>query len=282
MKKGDVTISDKINELKLDISHPNSKGKVFILLEGDSDVRLFRKLYPNRQVKLEIIPGGWIQLEKGLRELAELSKRLIGIRDADFAHLDNQPPGLPNLFFTDLHDSEMLMVASDQTFSAIIHEFCDLPKIEHHLVREQLLNALRVVGYLRWYNDQKKMELSFEGIYPGEFFEPETNLMDNQAYLGKVLAKSKRTEIDAGQLLANVVRLDDKAHPNFQLCNGHDFMSILARFLNTKIKLGTTGDRVCAHFRTAYQLDEFSKTQLYTQVRDWASRQQIKFDFTSV
>lgn len=281
MRSKDVTLTGKMNELKLDIPHPNNMDKVFILLEGNSDVRLFRKLYPHRQVKLETIPGGWIQLEKGLRELDELSKQLIGIRDADFAHLDNQQPRLPNLFFTDLHDSEMLMVASDQTFSAIIHEFCDLPKTEHNLIREKLLNALRAISYLRWYNERNGLGLNFEGIKLGDLFEPESNQINHQAYLGKVLAKSKRTDIGADQLLADVARLNDEAHHDFQLCNGHDFMNVLAKFLNTKIESGISEDRVCAHFRTAYQLDEFSKTKLHDQVKNWAVDQRITFDFTS-
>jgi hypothetical protein len=40
MKKEDITYQDKIDELILDISHPNSKGLVFIFVEGESDIKL--------------------------------------------------------------------------------------------------------------------------------------------------------------------------------------------------------------------------------------------------
>jgi hypothetical protein len=30
----DVTYQDKLNELRLDITHPKSRGKVFVCLEG--------------------------------------------------------------------------------------------------------------------------------------------------------------------------------------------------------------------------------------------------------
>jgi len=45
MRKKDITFQEKFNELRLDISHPNSKGKTFVLVEGDSDIRLFRKFF---------------------------------------------------------------------------------------------------------------------------------------------------------------------------------------------------------------------------------------------
>ena len=45
MKKQDITYQDKLNELRLDISHPHSKGQTFVLVEGESDIRLFRKFF---------------------------------------------------------------------------------------------------------------------------------------------------------------------------------------------------------------------------------------------
>ena len=43
MTSKDITYQDKLNELRLDTSHPNSTGLVFILLEGESDIRLFKQ-----------------------------------------------------------------------------------------------------------------------------------------------------------------------------------------------------------------------------------------------
>ena len=53
MKKQDITYQDKFNELRLDMSHPNSKGQAFVLVEGDSDIRLFRKLFDTNHCKVE-------------------------------------------------------------------------------------------------------------------------------------------------------------------------------------------------------------------------------------
>jgi hypothetical protein len=37
MQKSDISYQEKLNELRLDISHPNSSGISFILLEGETD-----------------------------------------------------------------------------------------------------------------------------------------------------------------------------------------------------------------------------------------------------
>jgi hypothetical protein len=81
MRKEDITPESKITELRLDISHPNSRGKVFVLLEGESDVKLYRKLFNNDTCKIETIPGGKIFLEKGLAILNGIYTLIIGIRD---------------------------------------------------------------------------------------------------------------------------------------------------------------------------------------------------------
>lgn len=218
MKKENVSYQDKIDELRFDFAHPLTQNKTFILLEGDTDVRFYRKLYADERFKIEVLPGGKMFLEKGLQELSLLFKAIIGIRDADFAHLENQTPCLANLFFTDFHDSEMLMAASDTTFSAVLHEFCDLPRTVHEKLRKDLLIALRFVSYLRWFNELNRLEFSFEGATFGDIFVPNDFSIDNQKYVEKIILKSKNAQITAiDVILEEVSKLADENHDDFQL-----------------------------------------------------------------
>ena len=120
MTKQDVTYDYKINELRLDISHPNSAGIAFVLVEGDSDIRLFRKFFSSEKCKVECVPGGNPKVEESVTELLKKSELVIGIRDADFIHLEGIAYAQSNVFLTDLHDLEMGLVSEDQVFSAII------------------------------------------------------------------------------------------------------------------------------------------------------------------
>jgi hypothetical protein len=280
MIKGNVSYQDKINELRLDFTHPNTKDRVFILFEGDTDVRLYRKLYPQANLKIEFLPSGKLFLEKGLQELSSLFTQVIGIRDADFAHLENQKPSLANLFFTDYHDTEMLMVSSNATFSAILHEFCNLPQIEHEKIRQKLLEAIRFISYFRWYNELNNLEFSFEGASLGDVFEPKTLVINNQKYVEKIVEKSKNAKItDIDIILIEIAKLADENHDNFQLCNGHDFMNVLALFLNIHNKEGLSEKRVSSHFRIAYNFSAYQQTKLHLQVKNWFIANKIDIEF---
>lgn len=272
MMKGNVSYQDKINELRLDFTHPNTKNKVFILFEGDTDVRLYRKLYPQANLKIEFLPNGKLFLEKGLQELSPLFKQIIGIRDADFAHLENQKPSLANLFFTDYHDTEMLMVASNATFSAILHEFCSLSQVEHEKIRQKLLEALRFISYFRWYNELNNLEFSFENVGLGDVFEPKTFTINNKKCIEEVIQKSKNAKIrDINTISTEIEKLVNENHDNFQLCNGHDFIKILVLFLNNRevIEKGVNEKRISSQFRSSYHFSEYQQTKLHSQIKNW-------------
>jgi hypothetical protein len=90
MKRTDITYQDKFNELRLDITHPNSKDINFVFVEGQSDIKLFRKLFSLDKCKVENIPGGKDKVEECVANLLPLCKLVIAVRDADFIHLSNE------------------------------------------------------------------------------------------------------------------------------------------------------------------------------------------------
>ncbi len=98
MTQNDLTYQAKITELRLDITHPKNRGKVFMLLEGESDTKVYRKLCREDSVKTEWIPEGKTKLVEGLKELNKKYRLVIGVMDADFLHLEKKSVHIPNLF----------------------------------------------------------------------------------------------------------------------------------------------------------------------------------------
>ena len=105
MRQEDVTYQDKFNELRLDLSHPNNRGICFVLLEGGTDIRLFKKLFNLAHCRVERIPGGNPKLEEAVSELSPTYELVIGIRDADFINLRATPYSNINMFLTDFHSA---------------------------------------------------------------------------------------------------------------------------------------------------------------------------------
>jgi Protein of unknown function (DUF4435) len=272
MKQNDLTFEGKMTELRMEIPHPNNRNKVFLLLEGDSDVRLYRKLCNNDTAKVEMIPGGKFKLEECLIELCKQCPRIIGIRDADFLHLEGKSSPFNKLFLTDFHDMEIMIAACDDVFSAILCEFSDKQKETHAPLKVQLLESLRFMSCFRWHNDTNRIGLAFEHVGFNDLFDIKNFNFNKQQYVQKVVLKSPNAKIkDPILLLLAVEQLSEGSHELLQLCNGHDFMKITALYLSKFLKKGIGEDTIAAIFRIAYSINHFKTTQLYKNINAWAA-----------
>lgn len=268
------TYAEKMNELRLDISNPQNKGKCYIFLEGDSDVRLFRKIFNLENCKVERIPGAKGKLEEAVNILSVIYGMVFGIRDADFLNLKNGNVATNNLFLTDKHDAEMMMVAVDEIVSSILFEFTKVPPGKHARVRMDILRSISFIGYLRWYNEVNNDELNFSSVGFGDVIDMNTFQLNEQQYLAKLVLQSPRAkQRDVNIIAAEVSRLTNSSYDLFQLCNGHDFMKALSIYLNQNSAQKSLNEAsVATIFRTSYTFEHFKQTKLFQLTRDWADR----------
>ena len=118
-----LTYIDFIIQIKLDIRHPNSDHKIWLLVEGDSDIKVLKK-FCTSSVSIENVPGGVGKLIEAINILCFENNRILGIRDLDFSFIkDNYTINTSYLFKTDLHDFEMLMLKDDEIMKAITSEY---------------------------------------------------------------------------------------------------------------------------------------------------------------
>ena len=139
------TLTEVLTEIKL--SYSILKG-TYIIVEGESDVKLFRSFFDDSQCQIWWFRGGVHQLEHSLSEIAKTYPLVIGIRDADFMHLEGRTPAIGNLFLTDFHDLEMMMVHNVRVFDKVAAELLASYPNNHFRTREQLLIALKFISYL--------------------------------------------------------------------------------------------------------------------------------------
>jgi hypothetical protein len=272
MRKQDITYQDKINELRLDTSHPKSNGLTFILVEGDSDIRLFRKFFNLEYCKVELIPGGNKKLEEGVDELLKIYNLIIGIRDADFINLSENPYTKTNMFLTDQHDIEMCMISEDNIFETIVIEFTDIPILENILVRNKILKLIEQISLLKWLNEIENLEIKFEGTGFQDLITFQNNTIDFNEYFSRLISKSPNAKIIDIKVIKTKIEDLKAKNPNpFQLCNGHDFIKALSQFLREKGKTkNLNDDLISSIFRINYSNDLFSKTDLYSKTKEWA------------
>lgn len=270
MKKGDITFQDKLNELRLDISHPNSKGRNFILVEGRSDIRLFRKFFDFDKCKVENIPGGHIKLEECVSNLVKIYPLIIGVRDADFIHLSNEEYLKTNMFLTDFHDIEMMMLAQEVVLNALVFEFTDYPKEKHLQFKDDIMKSIEMVSYLKWLNDKENLELTFSvGFQDLVSF---TNLkIDFTQYLQRVISKSANAKIKDEKVIEQKIRALIKSKPDLmQLTNGHDLLNTFAKYFREKTAhKGTSDEKIASAFRMTFTFEHFKATNLFANLNNW-------------
>jgi hypothetical protein len=277
MKKADITYIEKLNELRLDISNPNSKGISFIFLEGDTDIRVFRKLFNLEKCKVESIPGGNKKLEDCVEELVKIYPLVIGIRDADFIRINTPKYSHINTFLTDLHDIEMTMLNFEPILNAIVFEYSKIDKSQHETFRSDLMNTIKHISYLKLLNDKENLELKFDSGFQ-DLISFANQKIDFEQYLDRVIAKSPNAVVKDRGLLRDMISLIEKSDPDLlQITNGHDLLNSFAKYFKEKENRNDVSRPVLeTSLRMLFNFDYFRQTQLYRELSNWQIQNSVE------
>lgn len=274
MRKADITYEDKFGELYMDVAHPNNSGKTYILVEGESDIRLFRKLFHPENCKIESIPGGNPKVEKATIDLLRIYNYVFGIRDSDFLRLENGEYPYEDVFLTDLHDIEMCLIAIADVFSSLIYENTILAQDKHIEIRDKIVSSISLVSFLKWLNFKEDLQLSFDSCGFQDLICFDNDVVDIDTYLGRVLAKSPNAKLNDIDLIKR--KIDDLklySPDPFLLCNGHDFMKALSGYLISAHKAKNATDAILSGaIRVAFTNAMWKNTNLYNQTIQWAEK----------
>ena len=254
-------------------SHPNYRGKTIIVVEGNTDIRLFRSIFENDIVRIEALSGKKDLVDAICKLLDEGVNNLLGICDADFDNIKNLGEKYikNNIFLTDSHDAEMMILCSP-ALNAFI---CEFGSIENHdLLMNNLLNKVietaYKIGILKWINFEEDFNLNFRGLHFEEFVEI-NNLninIDTERYIDIVYNRSKKAHFYTSK--NHLIKIYDeymrKGEDALQICSGHDItkiISILFRNPWSSIDLNLNQSKIESALRIAYSFDFFKQTKLY-------------------
>lgn len=264
--------NDTIGDIRLKRHHPMETDTVWVLLEGDSDVRLYRKLINGNNVEVQQAyysdGSGLTALKKVLKTLREddQNDRVIGIRDADFLHLNNKKENTSCLFVTDYHDMEMMTIASDKTFKSIVAEHCSNCLSDYQKLRQDILQSIKFLGGIRWYNERNACGYKFKGLGFRKYYNSETLELDQQKCVEDINQRSPNKTQDAG--ITEVNKIIDKVNDLLNLCNGHDFTKAFALHATMNYRQ-VSHENIESGLRQAYDSAEFEKTVLYKSLKIW-------------
>ena len=260
------------------LRHPNNKGKIICVVEGDDDVICYSLLTDDSKVKFYPV-GGCEALEYVTQQLYKtFGCRMIAIRDADFGRLSGMQPSFKNLFWTDYHDIEMMMLDNGHTYD-ICQKYC----YDKHSqdVFEEIQNELFNVSLVRWFSQRMHDEKGQRGIcfdkapicptiYSAtkriELEQYWTYLMSKQEYAISYNCKDVKLFIS-----------HNSAVDLLQLTNGHE--AILALWCKIKLFYAHNLSKTVLkkEVRSRYSIIEFKRTNLYNSINVWLKEHHYLF-----
>jgi hypothetical protein len=279
------------------------KDSVGILVEAKSDEKLYRKFIVSKAIFF--IGNGFKNVEKAIESVNKHKiQGVLGIIDADFKRIEKAI--IPkNLFLTDFHDKEM-MILNSVAWKSILFQFSDnsissktgfskLQKFEKQVnlsVLEAILKASKSIANIRLLNERnafglkfkeektKKGKKSFEHIKYEDFINNKTLKVDEEKLQKAVESKSQKLGFFSNlETQKQIEIIKSETYDLMELCNGHDVINIFVFALREAIgseKNKNSIDRITAeqietHLTTAYRLEDFQKTDLYTSLLKWES-----------
>lgn len=262
--------------VKLERWHPSGTGKTWVVVEGLTDQKLFSRLLDHQNVVIKISHCGVTGVLTIVETLRKEEVNILGIRDADFLHLEQTEEIPENIFLTDYHDAEMMMASSDDTLNTVGVEYSinsSLPEL-----RQKILESLSFLGGIRWVNYTEKVGLNFDKVDIRLFCDKQRQVIDKEACLSHINKRSrnKTREITKTDVLAKIKDFSQKMPDLLNLCNGHDFQKAFAHYVNQNKEKAKAKEKsinpeeIGKIFRSAYTQSEFRKTALYKNLQEFS------------
>ncbi|CCI16173.1 conserved hypothetical protein [Microcystis aeruginosa PCC 9806] len=226
---------------------------VFLIVEGHSDKLIYERLVNKQEVRMTIASNK----NNAIKALSILEKenfcRVVAVIDADFSRIEQQIPDSNNLFLTDEHDLEMMLIKS-AAFDKLLKERGSEEKIAAFSknIRETLLKLGQEIGKLRLLSLRNKLDLKFEGLKFGKFIDKEKLSINIDELIRSIKNHSQKLSLDEQQIK-------------------QDLSAALCKVLGTWNANDVKKEDWERDLRLAYELSYFYQTQIYQLMVNWQS-----------
>nr|VFK50361.1 MAG: Protein of unknown function (DUF4435) [Candidatus Kentron sp. TUN]VFK51530.1 MAG: Protein of unknown function (DUF4435) [Candidatus Kentron sp. TUN]VFK55992.1 MAG: Protein of unknown function (DUF4435) [Candidatus Kentron sp. TUN] len=283
--------TDIANEIRLELKNKYSTNKIWVIVEGIPDQRLFSNLIDGNQVEVYFSYSGLNGVLEIVSELSEETNHILGIRDADFLHLEGKTEIPENIFLTDYHDIEMMMISCDEVYRGVESQHLTRKKEDEDSAghgkfvfphkalssRKIILNAISFMGGLRWINNTENLGLNFDDLGLGKFYDWNVHenipVIQEDKYLNMIM---QRSDSKKGRVSREEINLKRKNMSDLlNLCNGHDFLKVFAISASHSSKKGMNEDDIGKAFGSAYRFEDFQKTNLYKKLQEWSNSRSL-------
>ena len=263
-----------VARIRLNIQHPNHK-EVIIVVEGEDDEKALKNFF-NLQTVEFTCASNFLKVKDAIQIVStdnQLKDCVIGIKDADFDHINQIKNNIANLMITDTHDMETLMLTP-----RVCRRIClETINREYQNLSSQAMSSLKNLSYLRYYNDKMilnggnpdKKGINFRGVIIADVAS--VSVRDVLQHV-KAKGNSNKTsfpDLNAMNLFINQNPIDNKDLVLFT--NGHDLVHAIQYILHSQNQAARaySDKNIATMIRMSYSKEEFEKTNLYKDIDNW-------------
>lgn len=250
----------------------------FLLLEGDTDARLFQK-FKHTDCSI-IVCFNRDNVIRTMVELIEDEVVAVAIVDRDYDSYILPEAIRDVTCVTDFNDIEV-MIAASPALEHVVAEFGSAQKTEAETaLAEKPLNDLvfewaSTVGAIRFSSHRNGWNLNFKNM-SFRFSDNRSPVISLEDTINLVVQRTTATpnRPSAADVSAKVEAVLGATVDKKQICRGHDVVRVLAKALRNKI--GTCSDfdsderccKLAANLRLAYEFEYFARTSIFSKLKD--------------
>ena len=266
-----INTTTNLNTLKLLFNTQDLNNKILVIVEGADDKKVYAWHLSSETFYIYVY-GTCDNYSKLVEELnREHHYDFFAIKDADFDILNNVEYSCDNLFLTDTHDLETMLIKDNEDFESKLRIEYDIDFSESFILK--CIHWLSFLSYLKWYNNKHELKLNLKCISLGNIFNG-NNPIDKEKCIEELHKDQENRGIfsDAHiQSLAEFIS-NNKEIDEWQLINGHDLCKAIAQFIKYNANKQVSHETISKLLRMNYAPEKFHETYLYKKIHNWISK----------
>lgn len=264
---------------KIKMLRSGKMHKSFLVVEGTTDSRLYGKFINEKSCEVVIADSKSNVIQCIETCDSENLQGIVGIIDADFWRLEYHHAASSNLFLTDDHDLECMLIHSS-AYDNVLSEYANKNKYLRFEERKKsplktlILENTAKIGYLRWYSLLNNLGLKFSDLNFNIFVSQTELEVDMRKLIEYVLSQSKKQGVLKTEIvLKDVEKLAKRQYDLWNVCCGHDLIEILSiGFIHIFGEYNAKNlfpGNLEGSFRLAYEYNYFLNTDLCQYLITW-------------
>lgn len=265
-----------ISDLRLSLSDDIYREKVFVVVEGEDDIKFLKSYLNNETTVLYESYDGKNGVSEIVKNFFSTDKRVIGIRDRDYLSCEESP----KIFFYDNCCLEMMIVENEEVFNSIYNEFYK-GEMQPMELLNKMLTELKILSIIRMYNEKFQWAINLKALSINKVFIQEAYGIDNEKVVNELNAVSNNI-IDEGKIemiseYGNEVQTRQEL---LKITQGHDFSSLFATVCNSHTNKHINSKSVEMALRCSYRKKDFKETRLYNMLATYQEDIGVSFLLT--